>query len=114
MIHKDKTPDDQGLAAILQKQVLEVTDKIQAEMKRLIDHPNESSGNAELYRSLADQALNIKAKAFNPDVITALDIIVERLKRSQQQANDRRPNRDILPNLELVNSELSRAANIKG
>lgn len=114
MAPEKNIPNGHGLATILQKQVMEVTDKIQVEMKRLIAHPNESSGNATLYRSMADQALKIKAEAFNPDVMTSLDIIVEKLKQSEQLAKDGRPNRDILAHLQLVNCELSKAKNIKG
>jgi len=114
MTQESNTPNNSSLTAILQKQVMEIANALQAEIKRLCAQPNESSGNVALYRSLADKALKIKAEAFNLDMISALDIVVQELEQALGHAKDRCQNRDLLPHLELANSELSKATNIKG
>ena len=89
MTQESNTPNNPSLAAILQKQIMELTNKVESEIKRLNTHPNESSANAALYSSLADQALKIKAEAFNLDMISALDIVVQELEQALGHAKDR-------------------------
>jgi len=99
---------------LLPKQVRKITDQLRDEIKRINDHPNEASGNALLYHSLAEEIDNVKEETCNPDVINSLQNAADSLRKSENQAKKKLPNHEILPHLQAANAELFASRNLRG
>jgi hypothetical protein len=95
--------------AELQAKIKAITGQIQAEIKRLSEHPLESSGNPSLYKSLKEQILSIKNEIVHLDYVCVLDNAVEKLQKAETTAK----NQEILAQLRTVNEELLRCRNVR-
>ncbi|HKZ00376.1 MAG TPA: hypothetical protein VJ112_04340 [Rhabdochlamydiaceae bacterium] len=99
---------------LLQKQVRKIIDRLRDEIKRINDHPNESSGNAQLYLSLAEEIEKVMEEVCNPDVINSLQISIDSLRMAEELAKNKQSNQEILINLQDANAELFASRNIRG
>jgi len=99
---------------LLQRQVRKITDQLRDEIKRINDHLNESSGNAQLYFSLAQEIETVLEEVCNPDIINSLQISIDSLKLAEEQAKNKLSNQEILIHLQAANAELFASRNIRG
>lgn len=102
------------LDAQLQKQIKEIADLLHGEIKRLSDHPTESSGNAALYAQLKGLLIKVKENVTHHDYVKALDDSVEKLSKAEEQVKKKSANQEILIHLQAVNAELFRCRNVRG
>lgn len=102
------------LDKILQKQIQDIIDQIQKEIKRLLEQPEASSGNPDLYTSLTEQILKTKEELAHRDYICSLESVLSKLKKAAQKARNNARNQDLLQDLQDANAELCKCRNIRG
>lgn len=97
----------------LQIQIKTITEQIQKEIKRLNEHPIESTGNSNLYLLLEKQLNKIKEEISHHDYLIALGNAVDHLKKAAILTTQHAKNQELLPNLQAVNANLCACKNIR-